>query len=305
MVGFASELWVASPDSAMTIFATMPSGAPGIHRAREDISLLTFGDGWLSTSSSSSPPTLCTFSSSTSPLATDCIYIGTSTSTLRATQWLNPFIPLHAALSLETTCVPSWFGTAQQSSEPAKARPADFGSEPAKARSGSEPAKARSASPAQKPFPGKEKASVLLQYRTWLQKRADLFGFLAPLSGKRLVCNCGDRQTCHGNVLIELWEDICRETDEKYTDTDSSDAPWDTHTTTTTPHTSQPTDQPTARQPNQPTNSPTDDENKTETNTPTNFHVTSPATHPGPTLRPLSARCRAAAIGRFSQELPC
>ena len=152
MVGFASELWVASPDSAMTIFATMPSGAPGIHRAREGISLLTFGDGWLATSSSSSPPTLSSCSTSTSPLATDCTYIGTSTSTLRATQWLNPFIPLHAALSLETTCVPSWFGTAQppeptkarpaaQPPEPAKARPADFGSEPGKARSGSEPAR--------------------------------------------------------------------------------------------------------------------------------------------------------------------
>ena len=158
MVGFASELWVASPDSAMTIFATMPSGAPGIHRAREDISLLAYGDGWLSTSSSSSPPTLSTCSSSSSPLATDCIYIATSTGTLRATQWLNPFIPLHAALSFETTCVPSWFGSAQQSPEPAKARPADLGSEPAKARS---------ASPAQKPSPGKEMASASLQYRLW------------------------------------------------------------------------------------------------------------------------------------------
>ena len=124
---------------------------------------------------------------------------------LRATQWLNPFIPLHAALSFETTCVPSWFGSAQQSPEPAKARPADLGSEPAKARS---------ASPAQKPSPGKEAASASLQYRLWLRKRADLFGFLAPLSGKRLVCNCGDQQSCHGNVLIELWEDMCQETDE-------------------------------------------------------------------------------------------
>ena len=100
MVGPNSKLWMASPDLALVILACMPSGDLGIIRSTEVISGLALGPGWLQPASSSSPPALASTSSSL-PLGTDTIYIGTadSTTSLRPTQWTNPYcvlLPPHA-----------------------------------------------------------------------------------------------------------------------------------------------------------------------------------------------------------------
>ena len=76
-----------------------------------------------------------------------------------------------------------------------------------------------------------DKPSVLSCYRQWLQRRADLPHLLAPLSGKRLVCNCRSHSTCHGHVLIELYAEVfaCEEENFDFAIIDDDDADSDDH----------------------------------------------------------------------------
>ena len=81
---------MVSPDLALILLSTIPSGDLEIMTAREGISELMFGPGWSKPSLSS--PILSTTTSSM-PMPTDAVYIGFALKDdeMRMTRWSNPF----------------------------------------------------------------------------------------------------------------------------------------------------------------------------------------------------------------------
>ena len=193
MVGPQAELWMASPDLALTLLACIPSGNLRVVQAREGIRALTLGPGWLQPASSTSPPILSS-TSTTMPIPTDSIFIGAPDESfgLRATRWANPFNLLSAsplpcshssgggggppapmAWSCHLPAVPSAASLA--SPDGAVSVPSVL--HPAAAVSPEKASQSASVSP--------EKTSLsLMQYTQWLNDRADLStseGFAFPL----------------------------------------------------------------------------------------------------------------------------
>lgn len=212
---------MAAPDVALTLLACIPSGTPGVVLAREGISGLAIGPGWHQQATSSSPPIL-TSCSSCMPLPPDCVYIGSNSNEMRTTRWSNPFDPrLYSGKGELAPLSHPQHSPGKAVLCPAAVEPFEAGCcplEPGFACSApAEPGKAGCESCVVMGMPGKVCPSRQI-YRRWLERRADLAQLLAPLCGKKLVCDCGMEASCHGSVLIELYLDVFSSEVQNYID---------------------------------------------------------------------------------------